>query len=187
MVSEEIVSRLKEFDPEPQLEIVKRNLPFIHKMVMLSDGKNNYPENPTTYIVNVHKVCDKIPEKMTEEIFAVMVAARAVRRRLQSSNKQLKPFLTEEADATFRDLTANLRVSTWDQKEFDAEIVARIIGQLYIRRKTTNQKIKEILAMDAPGIIERLGIEFVLESIRRSPLTPIDLDLHLYPSTPIIL
>jgi len=161
-VAKEIEERLKQLDFDPLLKIEGMPLPF-NRWVILADGKSSRPKNPTTYVVNRAKSYDdKI--RSPQETFAVMIAARTVRRRSQSGDKKPQPFLSLKLNEGFLSSIEQLIFNTWDEFECDAEIISRIAGEMFERGDSINE-IKGILTMDASAIVEKLGMEFIQESM----------------------
>ena len=167
-VSDMIEEKIKLLDPEPQLKIKRVSaLPIINKWVILADGKSNRPKNPTIYIINESREYDGISGGGYQEIFASMVASIAIRKRLQAGDKKPQPFLyvsSMKEEKEFWKIATPLWMQTYDEFEFDAEIIGRIVGRLFWERKPI-EDIKKILTIDASKIIEKLGMKFITESM----------------------
>jgi hypothetical protein len=165
-VSEEIEEKLKQLDFEPQLKTKKLNVLFMNKWIILADGKSSHPKHPTTYVINEGKFIDEL-EVRPQETFAVMIAAIAIRKRSQAGDKKPQPFLhvsSMKEEKNFWNIATPLYMRTFDEYEFDAEVIGRIAGTLF-EQKVPIEEIKKILIMDASAIIEKLGMKFITQSI----------------------
>lgn len=165
-IAEEIEEKLKELDFEPQLKIKKASVPFLNKRVLLADGKSSHPKNPTICLINEFGPEDEFFGRSAETI-AVMYAAIVIRKRCRGKDKKPGLFLQIKdlkSDKNFWKVATELYMKTWDEWEFDAEIVARIAGYLFDNKHPITE-IKEILTMDASAIIEKLGMNFIRQSM----------------------
>jgi hypothetical protein len=163
-IAEKIEKILKELDFEPQLKIEKFNAPTLNRWIILADGKSNHPKNPTIYAINTGKSYDNTNTLRQEKTFAVMITALAIRKRSQSGDKKPQPFLHLELNEEFQNLIEKLAFETWDEFSCDAEIISRIAGNMF-ESGLSMKDIKEILTMDASAIIEKLGMEFIQDSM----------------------
>jgi len=157
-----IEEKLRVLDYEPKLAIERMPIP-ISRWIILSDGRSSQPTNPTTYVINEYKSDDFIYRD--KQTFAVMLAARAVRRRSQSGDKKPIPFLyVVDLDKSFTQSIENLIFESDDEYTCDAEIVSRIAGDLF-ETEVPMEEIKAILIMDASMIIKKLGMKRIQESM----------------------
>lgn len=142
-----IENELKSLDFEPTLKIVPINIPFLRRRVILSDGNGtNYVKNPKVYLVN---------GKERSELAAVMLASRAIRRRAQIV-LDVEKF--EEENFGFLFLLVE------DDAELDAELVARMSGNLFLKGVPLEER-KQFLLMNASEIISDYGEKFLLDSV----------------------
>jgi hypothetical protein len=142
-----IENELKSLDFEPTLKIMPINIPFLRRRVILSDGNGtNYVRNPKVYLVN---------GKERSELAAVMLASRAIRRRAQIV-LDVEKF--EEENFGFLFLLVE------DDAELDAELVARMSGNLFLKGVPLEER-KQFLLMNASEIISDYGEKFLLDSV----------------------
>lgn len=142
-----IENELKSLDFEPTLKIMPINIPFLRRRVILSDENGtNYVKNPKVYLVN---------GKERSELAAVMLASRAIRRRAQIV-LDVEKF--EEENFGFLFLLVE------DNAELDAELVARMSGNLFLKGVSLEER-KQFLLMNASEIISDYGEKFLLDSV----------------------
>ncbi len=142
-----IENELKSLDFEPTLKIVPINIPFLRRRVILSDENGtNYVKNPKVYLVN---------GKERSELAAVMLASRAIRRRAQIV-LDVEKFEEENFGFLFLLVEGNA--------ELDAELVARMSGNLFLKGVSLEER-KQFLLMNASEIISDYGEKFLLDSV----------------------
>jgi hypothetical protein len=142
-----IENELKSLDFEPTLKIMPINIPFLRRRVILSDGNGtNYVRNPKVYLVN---------GKERSELAAVMLASRAIRRRAQIV-LDVEKFTEENFGFLF--------LLVEDDAELDAELVARMSGNLFLKGVPLEER-KQFLLMNASEIISDYGGKFLLDSV----------------------
>ena len=142
-----IENELKSLDFEPTLKIMPINIPFLRRRVILSDGNGtNYVRNPKVYLVN---------GKERSELAAVMLASRAIRRRAQIV-LDVEKFTEENFGFLF--------LLVEDDAELDAELVARMSGNLFLKGVPLEER-KQFLLMNASEIISDYGEKFLLDSV----------------------
>ena len=142
-----IENELKSLDFEPTLKIVPINIPFLRRRVILSDGNGtNYVKNPKVYLVN---------GKERSELAAVMLASRVIRRRAQIV-LDVEKFEEENFGFLFLLVEGNA--------ELDAELVARMSGNLFLKGVSLEER-KQFLLMNASEIISDYGEKFLLDSV----------------------
>ncbi|MDD2548337.1 MAG: hypothetical protein PHO04_02555 [Candidatus Pacebacteria bacterium] len=142
-----IENELKSLDFEPTLKIMPINIPFLRRRVILSDENGtNYVKNPKVYLVN---------GKEGSELAAVMLASRAIRRRAQIV-LDVEKFEEENFGFLFLLVEGNA--------ELDAELVARMSGNLFLKGVSLEER-KQFLLMNASEIISDYGEKFLLDSV----------------------
>lgn len=142
-----IENELKSLDFEPTLKIMPINIPFLRRRVILSDENGtNYVKNPKVYLVN---------GKERSELAAVMLASRAIRRRAQIV-LDVEKFEEENFGFLFLLVEGNA--------ELDAELVARMSGNLFLKGVSLEER-KQFLLMNASEIISDYGEKFLLDSV----------------------
>jgi len=149
IIAEEICKWIEKLDLEPQLDREIIDIPS-NRFVILSDGKSSYcKEYPKYYLINKRDYSGTYPENM----LAVIFAAKAVRKRVQHINKDLKIF------GKGCDLPENLCVRleslallTEDEFDFDAELCGRVLGFM-VEKGASLEECKKILTADADKFI----------------------------------
>jgi len=162
MTTETIKKCLEELDFEPKLKI--KTIPLLlRRIVILSDGNGtNYVKNPKFYIINNY--VKPSTAMRSQKLIAVMLSSRAVRKRAQVTMPDINMFGEIVVSKDFIKKIESLSFLVEDEFELDAEIVARIGGNLYLQKASLEDR-RRVLTMDASSIIEEYGEKFVVESV----------------------
>lgn len=162
MTTETIKKCLEELDFEPKLKI--KTIPLLlRRIVILSDGNGtNYVKNPKFYIINNY--VKPSTAMRSQKLIAVMLSSRAARKRAQVTMPDINMFGEIVVSKDFIKKIESLSFLVEDEFELDAEIVARIGGNLYLQKASLEDR-RRVLTMDASSIIEEYGEKFVVESV----------------------
>ncbi|MFZ3057801.1 MAG: hypothetical protein WA092_02015 [Minisyncoccales bacterium] len=153
-LADHIEEQLRCFDYSPQLEIVKVDLNY-KRRIYLSDGRHSHPKNPTKYVLNSRA---ESSEWYSDEVMAIMIAMRWVRRRAQSGDDKPQPFPYIIDPGIFKWMDS-LLFNSWDEYEADAEVVARIAAAMKSSGRFSTKEIAEIARMPAEEILKKVGLE----------------------------
>ena len=163
MITETIKKCLEELDFEPRLKIKTIPLLYLNRTIILSDGNGtNYVKNPKFYIINSYS--DPSAVTRSQKLIAVMLSSRAVRKRAQVTMPDINMFGEVAVSKDFIKKIEFLSFLVEDEFELDAEILARIEGNLYLQKASLEDR-RRVLTMDASSIIEEYGEKFVVESM----------------------
>lgn len=163
MTTETIKKCLEELDFEPKLKIKIIPLLHLNRTIILSDGNGtNYVKNPKFYIINSY--ADPSAVMRSKKLIAVMLSSRAIRKRVQVTVPDVNMFGEVIVSEDFIKKIEFLSFLVEDEFELDAEIVARIGGNLYLHKASIEDR-RRVLTMDASSIIEEYGEKFVVESM----------------------
>ena len=163
MITETIKKCLEELDFEPKLKINIMPLLYLNRTIILSDGNGtNYVKNPKFYLINTH--ANPSTAVRSPKLIAVMLSNRAVRKRVQVTVPDINIFGEVTVSDDFIKKIEFLSFLVEDEFELDAEIVARIGGNLYLQKASLEER-RRILTMDASSIVEDYGEKFVVDSM----------------------
>ncbi len=153
-----MIEYLKALDYDPKLHIREVSIPAWNRVIALSDenGKS-YSVAPKSYIVNTASL-------ILESPMSLMLAVRAVRRRAQIEKKVTHLFGEENFSREFQEDVASFFFRNGTEEEIDAELIARIAGNL-ADTSCEDEEIRELVLMNAPDVIEKYGVPFLVESL----------------------
>jgi len=150
-----MIEHLLVLDYNPRLYIREVSIPAWNRAIILSDDNGkSYSVAPKSYIVNM----------ALESPMSLMLAVRAVRRRAQIEKRVIHLFKEKDFLGEFQEDVAGFFFRNGTEEEIDAELIARIAGNLRAS-SCKDEEIRELVLMNAPDVIEKYGVPFLVESL----------------------
>ncbi len=160
-LSDWIEKFIKLLDYDEKLRIQKMFVSGIKSFIKPMEKGKSRSRNPTFYLINTGKTYSGL---CFIETLAIIVTARAVRCRRQSGKDKLQSFPEIFVSKDFQFMSGELTFKTFGNYEADAEIVARIAGEMY-EKSVPIPEIAQMILLDASKIVEKYGIGILEESM----------------------
>ena len=142
-------------DYEKKLRIKKASIPIKFFVKPAEEGRSR-AVNPTFYLINTGREYNGICPAMS---LAVIAASRAVCCRGHIEKKNIEPFSGRvTVSNNFRGMAAALDFKCDGPPEIDAEIRARIAGEMYMRGYPISG-IAQMILTDASEVVKKYGAD----------------------------
>lgn len=155
MIRDDLVA----LDYEKRLRIEEFPMPMHFWVKPMEEGRSR-PRNPTFYLINTEMEY----YGFSPETFAAIVVSRAVHCRRQHASDKIETFCDVVVSRNFSEMIKPLVFNTWGKYQANAEIVARIGGNMF-ESGYSLEEISRMILMKASDIKEKYGVKFLEESM----------------------